>query len=345
MPKSPESQNHGEANNKISRFGLKFRLAVAFILGIVVGGITVDKCSGDDADQPKKPGIADKGGAQGGEGGPDDDKPWPPNLVSEICFDKNPLNYVDVDQCRDLLFKVTGDPNCKPALDDKEVLGRAKQIETEMRMAAAEDIINQFCVSNPDDQKAIRDACLEGNTKFVRLIKRNGQWVMELEGGKFIGEWIELKEKPFCRPPLTTEEEEYLEENKQRKEKIKKFKKGGFAEALDDVNIDDIRYEIHRENLGQDLEGIMEWAQKLKDLTPDSTQLERIQLGCKFLSFVFNLTEGGGLTPEAEERIDNNPVIHEFIEQLAEFGELLLESSGVDDFEECLLHIYGTSSQ
>ena len=85
MLKSPESKNHREANNQKSRFGLKFRLAVAFVLGVVVGGMVVNKCSDSDTDQPKQPGIADTGGAQGGEGEPDGegDGPKPPKKSNE----------------------------------------------------------------------------------------------------------------------------------------------------------------------------------------------------------------------------------------------------------------------
>ena len=343
MKKSPNSQNNRKNPNKPKYLG--FRAAILWVLtGLAVGGVIGYKLRKGDVDT-KPPGIADKGGAQGGEGEPDDDdEHWPTNLVPSDEFDKTPEDYVNVDQCRELIFRVTGH---RVAIGLEEIDEQCKELEKKRGEAAAEKIISDFCISNPKDMEEIRQSCLKGYTEYDMLVKgHRGGWILWLRNNENLDtNTIWLKEKPPCRPPLTTEEEERLKEDQKEEREIKEFKEGGFAEALDDVNIDNIRYEIHRENLGQDLEGVMEWAQKLKSLNSDSTQLERIQLGCKFLSFVFNLTEGGGLTPEAEERIDNNPVLSEFIEQLAEFGELLLESSGVEDFEECLLHIYGTSSQ
>ena len=52
MPKSPDKQNHRENVDRKSSYSLKFRLAVAFILGLAVGGVAMKLVS--HADKPKR---------------------------------------------------------------------------------------------------------------------------------------------------------------------------------------------------------------------------------------------------------------------------------------------------
>ena len=350
MPINPELKNHGEANNEMSKFGLKFRLAVTFILGMVVGGIAVDRCSGDDADQPKKPGIADTGGARGGDGGPDDDdEPLPPNLVPSDEFDKDPLEYVDIEKCRALLFRWTGE-----IITDDEILERAHQIETERRIFIAENIINRFCISNPQDQDAIRNAVLKGCTKFESLKQwRGGDWGMTLESPT--GDWcdtIDLKEEPVCKPRLSKEEEEDRKKRKEERERVKAMaeliKNNQFNDVLGDIDISLVEDEIKREGLEEGIGG--EFVDMLKRVKRqiedemDSTQ--RIILGCELISFLVALDgplNEEGIDPtieEAMQTMDNNQVINNAAETFFAFAEALLEASGLDDAEECLLYMH-----
>lgn len=323
---------------------LTFREAIFLLVGLVAGGgasaaYLVEKAS---TDQPKKPGIAKVSSEQGGDSGTDSKgKFWPKHWIPADEFDKRWREFNDILQCRDLVLNWDGS-----VVSDDEVVERAYEIEKERRLAAAEDLIADFCLSDPKVIKAIREACLKGYTKFDSLVEHYGDYTLQLEGvGKYSREFIELKKKPDCRPPLNEEEKKALKRREEEKKKLKMFKEGGQAKFLEGLDIKDLRREINAEGLEAELSGLVDWAQKLKNINKKTTQLKRIKLACEFMSYLISLDQGGGLTAEEEERVRKNSSLNESIEQLGEFSDLLLESNGVEGYEECLLHMHGITSQ
>ncbi len=327
---------------------------------MVAGGIAVDQCSGGEADQPKKPGVTDVSGGQSGvEGDPDDDdEPWSTNLIDSDKFDKSPLEYVDVDQCRALLFRMTGDPNCK-ALTADEMRQKIHEIETEERLVAAEDMIDQLCISNLEDQDMIRNATLNGCIALSEdsLYQADGEWYLSL-GDKWGDEYcdnFELYEAPpaSCRRALTEEEKKDNEESKKRQEKIKEMerliKDNQFDDVLKDIDIsrleDEVRYEGLEGGIGGELIDMLKRVKHQMEGEMDSEK--RKILACELFSFLISLEGFKRSEDETDparikdmQTMGNNQVIINTIEAFFAFAEALLDASELNDPEECLLYMH-----
>ncbi|MBU1017500.1 hypothetical protein KKA33_00545 [Patescibacteria group bacterium] len=241
---------------------------------MIAGGIVVDQCSDNKSCQPKQPGIADTGGAQGGKGGPDDGdkKPWHPNLVPSDDFDKAPEEYVDIAKCRELLFRMTGDPNCKSALTDEEVLEKAHQIETERRIAKAEEIIDSFCISNLQDQDAIRNIVLKGYLE-VKEVEGWAMWLNDPKNDASIS--INLIEKPPCV--------EFPEKTPTEKEIERMTKENNFSDILK-IHINQMREEVRAAGIVDEFDELFELTERMPEQIKNiENPIERKLMACRMM--------------------------------------------------------------
>lgn len=317
---------------------LGLRYAVSFILGVSTCA-AIYECQSDDAvDPPKKPGIMDVSKSVVTKKDHKSDRLH--NLVSELCFEENPIDCVDVAQCRELLFRVTGNPNCK-ALTLDEQRENIHNSETEERLGIAEDLIDQFCISNDIDQDAIRNACMEGYTEFVRLENKEDEWCIVLEGDdKPWDEWITLEEKPYCRPELTKDEQKRKQKKKEQEEKMAKIRNGESLELLEKLDLNEIIKEAEKEGFWQISEEISGFVEKIKNINSETSKPELVEIGCTFLKQIFLMAKVEVLSPiteEGMERLDKNPILTKAIDELMEFAELLVKIGGLDDSDMCLL--------
>jgi len=335
MQKSPNSQNHREANNEKSKFGLKSRLLVTFILGLVAGGIVVSKCS--DADQPKRPGITDTSGGQseGGDGPPDDDKPWPSNRVPLDKFDEAPEEYVDVDQCRELIFRVTGH---RVAIGLEEIDEQCKELAKKRGEAAAEKIINDFCISNPEDMNAIYNAALKGYTKFesLRDVGR-GYWLWLRNNENLDSDAVWLKEKPPCRPPITTEEEELKKEDKEEEQRLKESielaRQGKWSQITDNLDFERAREAAKKADIDYEVEKYLKEVEAVVKKTKGKmTAFEMIKSACRIHAARHNMVRDIGWEKWGD--IDKGD-LSEFLETVYLLSRTMLETNGIDDPHEC----------
>ncbi|MFH1012696.1 MAG: hypothetical protein V1760_03020, partial [Candidatus Peregrinibacteria bacterium] len=170
-------QNVGPERGKSSIF----RIAILMVLAGMTGAL-IDRLA-HQSGEPTNPtpivgspvtgadndtGDNDDNGDTGGGDG-DGKKPRPLHFVPGDIFDENPDLWVKVDECRALLFSVTGDPNCQPPLGEEEVLKRAHEKEVKSRQEIAEAMIDQLCIVNPEDAEAIRKAVQDGFTEMGEL--------------------------------------------------------------------------------------------------------------------------------------------------------------------------------
>ncbi len=270
MQKNPSSKNHRESFVKTPTFTLKFRLAVTFILGMIAGGIVVDKCSGDKADQPKQPGIADTS-KTGGEAPPS--PPEPPE----------PDDEVDFSQCRNLVFKVT-----HPECGEDEIKRRYLERRREELEKWADKIIKKLGIHNPNDQDKIREAVLNGCTEF----------------GKISGNLLVLEPPPpmqYCHVMLEEEsekdwldisEEEYEKLSHEEKRLVDLYRDKKYEDTLEGIRFTEFKNKIDEltENDGEFVDlGLADdynndfdmLSQAQEDMIRAQSQEERLKILCK----------------------------------------------------------------
>lgn len=350
-PSSPSRPDHIQSTP--GRFGL--RTAIFLVLAGIAAGVSLDRYFTDKEGgcSAKAPEISNTTQSQADQL-KEKDGSWPSNLVSEICFDKNPLSYVDVDQCRELLFQMTGDPNCKQLTVD-EMRQEIHKAETEERMFKAEALIDKYCISNPVDQDMIRDAALQGCVgvdEDTIYQSQDGQWYINLtdEFGEYCEAGnTELSEEPPCREPLTDEKKAEKEELKAQHDRMKSMvealKNNEKVNALDDVDIKRLEEDILSEGLEEhDLVDLLKEAKR--KMAGDMDSMERKKLGCKLMSLAMN-KEVSELKEEEPESIaesgsgpEENAVVSEAYEAMEELAIAILKAENVDDAEECFLYLY-----
>jgi len=168
--------NRREGVRSESRFGARFRLAVAFILGLAVGGGAVKIISGGSAKLEESAGIEE------------------PNTKVETGGDA----VGEVGQTREVISQVTGGPLsaeeeemlkvCAPIMERKEAerLGRL-----------ADQIIDQACISDEGEGRAIRAAVMEGYIKISRHIPIMDQKLI-LDDEKGCTKSVRMRKGPAC---------------------------------------------------------------------------------------------------------------------------------------------------
>lgn len=237
MKKAPQVRNHRETNNEAPRFSSKFRLAVALILGVVIGSYVTGKKTDPDQCQVDQPGITAIETPE-----PEaNSTPCPLRLVSSGEFEQNPPEYVDVDQCTDLIFlrDSTLLPDSAVFEWADELDKRAEEIRERQRVEAAERFIENACIQNDETQKEIIEYFIKGYTQFKEVSFWEGTTVTftkprDFEGiGYEIFEYtggymhVNISERPcgFVGDLVEKEEErrkrvvEYREEEKKRRKK------------------------------------------------------------------------------------------------------------------------------
>ena len=246
MSKTPRQKNHREANNKSYRFSPKFRLPVAFVLGLVASGIAVNKSSGNDADQPNQPGITDTISP-----GTDGDGPKPPKKPDEKEYEcpefTDEIIERAIEEGRENWEQFMREPKPEPkvlsphGLKDvlEDILGDALDKESYDRMIELLDTEEILREAENSGSEAIKNAVTRSIAPFEEFkdsistaesryekIRIFAEFLCDLILGYSIGylDVLEMIESFHCDEVMALNDEDWSEEEiKQRIAKAKEI--------------------------------------------------------------------------------------------------------------------------
>jgi len=336
MPNSPDKPNHSEHWSDKLLFSVKFRLVLAFVLGMGVGAAIIKRAS-EVANPTNKPDVTEIKPADSG---------------SDALHNKG----LTSSQCRRLLAEVTGNQNYNKMSDD-EIESRAHQIETERRRAKAEEIIKTVCVTNEHDRDNISNAVMSGLTKLDKIYEGvSGEWYISLDDSEGKNsDSFKLNEEPpmSCRPKLTEKEREKIEKDKEIAKEAEalagRLKNNQWKGLLGDVDINQVIYEVSLEGLssglGRDLIDMLRRVESEPLGEMDSAQSKNF--ACELESFLAN-TDGDywsaiGMDPaqkEAIKKMNDNAIIKNALKKFEIFAHAFSANAGLEKLEECLLSYY-----
>jgi len=329
MPKSPDKQNHRENVDRKSSYSLKFRLAVAFILGLAVGGVAMKLVS--HADKPKRDKTTEI-------------IPYP-SAGQKDSSDGNPVLPV--------MWK---NPKGK-LITENEVLEKANEIETQRRMSFAENIIRQNCIREPGDQEKIRNTVLAvgysdiNSSEIIRpwLANRMYFFPEKLQG------LCELHRENCRQFPLKsscralTEEEEAdvkkykadLEEYKRNTNKMADLVGSGrLSDALADIDIQELEKSIRQEGLEKSIGGeLLEMVKYAKGQSGRVMDPKGRLIFCGKLESFFK-GQWMKRADDENEAINNNTTIKNAFEILQLFSNEITRSQGFEEHKACLDDFY-----
>ena len=179
MLKSPDSNNRESAENK-SSYSLKFRLALAFVLGLVVGGTVIKKCA--DQDFSGKDEITHVK--------QDPDKIWEQEKIREIMSKLHPIGHSGKSnkekQDDELLNRVI---NLKIVQyfkehedSDEDIIKKSSEIYLDEKFFVAKFIIDSCGISEREDRLSVIKAVLQGYIlKDAKKLRRDEKgWYIKL---------------------------------------------------------------------------------------------------------------------------------------------------------------------
>jgi len=337
MPKSPDKPNHSAESNEGYSLGLKFRLVLAFILGMGVGA-TIIKWRSEHA-KPNKPDITDVTYQR--DGGTDN-PPKPKKTASSLPVRPSlPTNGHEL--------------MCQP-VSDEEIENRAHQLETEKRQKIAEEIIKRFCISDERDKDKITNAVLKGfielHDKGLYQSSKSGKWRIELKTEKldrnsdlidmFLNiQDITLEKEPpdECKPALSKEE---IEQKQKEKKMIKDLKDGKTAQYLNQFDSEKILNEAR--SLGIENEDIIKEFLKAIEKAKETMRSDldgnaRKKLACELqLSMMRMEYFDEGINPEVDKKLKTNTNLP--FDEFVNFVEAYSKAQGInDDSDECVLFL------
>ncbi len=140
-----------------------------------------------------------------------------PRTISQVEIQK----VADAEQCRALFAEMTRDPNWKPMLSDDEVRKKYNDIEQKRLSVVADGIISKLCITNPDDEKAIREMTSKGLDSGLRVQvdKKGGGATVSMTKTAVTTDYTDmtvgLVEVPHCelrRDPKEVEHDQLFED-------------------------------------------------------------------------------------------------------------------------------------
>lgn len=272
------------------------------------------------------------------------------NLVLASDFDRDPFAYVDVEKCRALLFKVTGDLNCKaPNLEEMRV--KVSEAEAKEQKMMVENYLEQYCIVDPEAEKEI-----------ARKIREEGCYVVGKPREEASGEWyvdpmksatepcgsVQLKGPPHCMPRPDLSEEERMKMAKAEHEKTQKMsdmakldrgselvRESGLAEMLADVKRAD-----SKSPMAKDVVRVLERAKAA--LANPSSLDEKKAVSCDLVMLLVMSDRGDKPAKDELAGVFSN---EERRSQFNRFAGAMATGFGVDPDDDCITQMVKKSVQ
>lgn len=308
------------------------RFAIGFVLGIGIGkqGCGPSKSMVESQNSPATVKTSQVSG---------DPKRRDSSLVPEDCFDEDPLRYVDVSQCRELIFKITGR---EVAITDEEVEAQCADLKERQDQAHLDHLAQQLCISDPDDEAKIEEQVRDGYVEFESLAQHeeDKDWVLELrKPGNDYPVSLYLNQEPSCRPGLTSAEKEMAEKRKKSEERWKALMEGEFKAELEEVDVERMKGVAKELGVEHEFKPYFEQLEALKKIDTSKVSDREIEQLCRFISISFRLTNGSGLNLQQMVAVAKDPLLDGGLRRIDNLAVDLAEALKLSGLEDCVHRI------
>ncbi len=283
------------------------------------------------------------------------------SLISSEEFDKDPLAYVDVSRCRELVLRWDGQ-----VISEDEIVGKAREIEIlreeaeregreREKAANADKIIADLCLKNPADIEKVRRAVDSARARLTEIIYKKGKWsvrvqdpnIAEIDGSSMDWGRTDLAEEPPCKPNGVPFKFDQAKEE-ERKRMLDLIGEKNYGKAMGGIDFDRFGQEAAREKVEKEVAETVSAFKRFSDYLDNSGNgdpVGRKQALCKLAINFFiadkAIVDGERLVTipaEQLQRIKGNPILSGELDKMYDLVMEVMAKEGVKDVEEeCIM--------